>query len=921
MSQQGRLEDVGSLETLTGDTGGPVFGDGSDNINIIGGDTITVSGNPGTNTLTIDASASSFPITPFVVGPSGQAGYSTIQDAIDAATLAGGTNVIWVQPDTYTENLNITSSITFMSIDGVATITGSHTPPTSGVVAFDGFIFISSLSVLDSSASGSTDLSMHNSFFIITNGYIFDIPNWASEIFIRNCTENSINNGIINNVNGASNVTLISSSLGSGSGQTLQIDPSGRNIIFDSSSVDCPVNLSGNGNILFQNGLKFTNNVTIGGSLTGFAIDTNFRGGALQALTFNSSGNFSISNGEIQSTNNPSIGGTGSGTLTLTSIAFPNDDNLAGTLTVAGGNQYSATYKSDYTDHGVILGQGSLENMVSTAAGTDGQLLIGGTSVDPAFADLTSIGGTINITAGSNTLNIDMGGMVSTSVSVDSGGPAIPVGGNLDLIGQTSTDFTNPSGIETHVGATTDQVYFENKRWLSEFIVDPSSTVGLRGEFTTVQAAINAANSAGGGVVYIREGVYSENIILAADVSLIGVQANVGNKVQILGTITAEYTGRVDIENIFFETTGASLFVSTSGTPQLNMTNCFFSSTTGPVCLSSNASFSIAIDFCSFDPAFADIFSMSAGSLTVRYSNVDAPVGLRTRILASGTATYDFRFNVIDHFFETQGTASISIFNSDISSTTTSSFNINSAGSTISSLNNNVNSTAASGDFAIGTGTFVYGENVLPGTAKDIIGTLTQTIADSRPRSTAAATAATVEFGTCGFDSDQFTVTDGFVQSTGEIATTYDADTGSAVPAAGILTVSGGVGIDTSGSGSTLTFDSTFGGIDVLEVTVVGPLTMSEDTAFIANNAAQVDLVLPLTATLGSIVKVNGKGVGGWIISQNAGQTIHFLAQDTTTGAGGSLASTTQYDCITLRCITADTDFVVESVTGNLTVV
>ena len=46
----------GFLETLTGNSGGPVGPDASDNINVIGdGTTINVTGNPGTNTLTISA--------------------------------------------------------------------------------------------------------------------------------------------------------------------------------------------------------------------------------------------------------------------------------------------------------------------------------------------------------------------------------------------------------------------------------------------------------------------------------------------------------------------------------------------------------------------------------------------------------------------------------------------------------------------------------------------------------------------------------------------------------------------------------------------------------------------------------------------------------------------------------------------------
>jgi len=45
---------AGDLETLTGNSGGAVFPDGSGNINVVGdGSTIDIVGNPGTNTLTV----------------------------------------------------------------------------------------------------------------------------------------------------------------------------------------------------------------------------------------------------------------------------------------------------------------------------------------------------------------------------------------------------------------------------------------------------------------------------------------------------------------------------------------------------------------------------------------------------------------------------------------------------------------------------------------------------------------------------------------------------------------------------------------------------------------------------------------------------------------------------------------------------
>lgn len=97
---------------------------------------------------------------------------------------------------------------------------------------------------------------------------------------------------------------------------------------------------------------------------------------------------------------------------------------------------------------------------------------------------------------------------------------------------------------------------------------------------------------------------------------------------------------------------------------------------------------------------------------------------------------------------------------------------------------------------------------------------------------------------------------------------------------------------------------------------------MAVGNGYISNDGASlVTLTLPATAAVGQVVAVQGAGSGLWTIAQNAGQTIHFNAVDSTTGVTGTVSSASQYDSITLLCITANTDFAVYLSTGNLTVV
>ena len=93
------------------------------------------------------------------------------------------------------------------------------------------------------------------------------------------------------------------------------------------------------------------------------------------------------------------------------------------------------------------------------------------------------------------------------------------------------------------------------------------------------------------------------------------------------------------------------------------------------------------------------------------------------------------------------------------------------------------------------------------------------------------------------------------------------------------------------------------------------------NSGYVANNAGLVTITLPATAAVGQGVAISGSGAGGWKLAQNASQLINFLAAVTTTGTGGYIASATRYDCIVVRCIVADTTWVVEQAVGNLDVI
>ena len=135
-----------------------------------------------------------------------------------------------------------------------------------------------------------------------------------------------------------------------------------------------------------------------------------------------------------------------------------------------------------------------------------------------------------------------------------------------------------------------------------------------------------------------------------------------------------------------------------------------------------------------------------------------------------------------------------------------------------------------------------------------------------------------------------------------------------------IANITAGPGIAIANGPGSITVSALGAGFTWNEVVGVAQ-NMAVENGYIANNVGLVTLTLPAVAAVGDEVAVVGKGTGGWLIAQNAGQVIHLLGTDTTPGAGGSLASTVRYDCLELICITANTDWVVRTVMGNLVVV
>lgn len=405
---------------LTGDSGGAIA-PSSGNINIVGGALTSVAGSG--NTLTINPKVNGYPITPYVVGPVGKAGYQTIQSAINAANAAGG-GTVYIQEGTYAENLILYEYVELIGVSSTVpdggtqvVISGTHTPPLLGGVMFKNLTFNSGGSSFSSAAAGGSYLVFFNCLFTNINGYIFDLLNWLDVAVIRltncNCYTGGTEQGLINNTGGTA-VTVIGCTIGDGTSNTSVISGT---TVFSNSTFRSPIQFT-TGASLSSYDSVYNKTVTFSGNGSGAFYGDDFTTGSSVAITQSSSGSITLNNVVINSSNNPVIFGTGAGAVNLNGVTYTSGKNLAGTLTLA----YPAA-----TESGTAYLQNISFNRGSNTISTNGQLIIGNTGNNPSISTLTA-GSGISITNGAGSITIAAsGGIVTSTVTVSGSSQAMAV--------------------------------------------------------------------------------------------------------------------------------------------------------------------------------------------------------------------------------------------------------------------------------------------------------------------------------------------------------------------------------------------------------------------------------------------------------------------------------------------------------------
>jgi len=627
---------------------------------------------------------------------------------------------------------------------------------------------------------------------------------------------------------------------------------------------------------------------------------------------------------------------------TFATMTAANDPsmNLADNVTKGGGYIYRAggtdvpvtdggTGVSTLTDHGVVVGSGT-SPVTSLAAATNGQLIIGSTGADPSLAAITSAMD-LTITNGAGTINIDLtdnthntavdgwaGSIIETnSVTVTSDGGTITLaveksgGGNLTVV--FSSDFydwvTAPATVTLTAGSDTapqiNYVYLlESTKVLTASTVSfPSSAT----EFAPIATVLcqSAASLVAEGAYKVH--AWTDHISNGnGHVQHLNSWIRNQNATWISGvgqTLTITPNGGAPDNVIFTTAAGVVLqlhdhtFPAFSGTPDVYVVNDSVTPydlvTDLNTQLTDSTGASMSASY--FSLVIWGVVSEDTGDCKLM---LNLPAGSYGTAATLATDLNKYADYIIPADFKGTGFL-ISQLNlrhqTSASGTWTSIEEID--------LRGLVPSISAGGTTAFPTefpdNTFRINDNADP----------TKLIAFE---ASAITTATTRTITAADRNVDLDAVSDSFVTGSG-----------TATPSGGVINITGGTNVTTTGSGNTVVINATGsgGGITFSEITGTSQAMLSNN-GYITNNVAQVVCTLPDTAALGSIVRVTGKGAGGWRISQNAGETITWdESLSTTTGTGGYLASTDDFDSVELICLTADTLWGILSSKGNITLV
>ena len=168
---------------------------------------------------------------------------------------------------------------------------------------------------------------------------------------------------------------------------------------------------------------------------------------------------------------------------------------------------------------------------------------------------------------------------------------------------------------------------------MTRYVVDGSG----EGDYVTVQAAITAANAAGGGGVFIRPGSFTEDLTLFDGVDLWCAPGSV----TIAGTHIPPASGTVNVTGFILSDATAIFSSAAAGTTVLTLSDCFISVTNGFIFDLVNWTGELLMDNCG-ESSTDDGVVNNTGGVLIKFINSEIGAGTGQTMTLTGNANVRF---------------------------------------------------------------------------------------------------------------------------------------------------------------------------------------------------------------------------------------------------------------------------------------
>jgi hypothetical protein len=277
----------------------------------------------------------------------------------------------------------------------------------------------------------------------------------------------------------------------------------------------------------------------------------------------------------------------------------------------------------------------------------------------------------------------------------------------------------------------TRQINSINFPGIDKYVVDASAA---NGSYTTIAQAITAA-TATGGTVWINPGTYVENLVIPGGVNLIG-NSSVGSSAVIISgnaTIT-NYTGNLGLTNLTLTAgSGTTLAISsnTSVSKIINITGCTIANTNASGIAVSAVStgtgnFTVLLAQSQVQSSGIGVSSNGVMTLSTGYTIVAGGAGAAYD-LTGATTCYSYWSNIqstASYLYVLRSSTTVLSVAYDIGGSALEVVNFIGAATSVGFTDVTFTCSAASGNWAIGTGAITYGNVKIVGTAQGIASTI-----------------------------------------------------------------------------------------------------------------------------------------------------------------------------------------------------